>query len=205
MRRGEKLVDACMYGWFDWLVDWSAHAYYPSALGSKPRSNPQNTSHQPSRVAAAEAAFNVLLVRIAKEATTRDEKATVDGGNAHAGTNEEDVATAMARLLQADDGNGGAIEAPLLRWAVHRFEGWVGGRLGEIGASEVRSGLAVRVDHPCLARACQQRRQYLCSPVPWSLNKVRKEAYRSHTPLIAHSIVHTGRQFLRLRGGPRHT
>lgn len=91
-------------------------------------------------MAAAEAAFNVLLARIAKEAKERDEQATVDGGNGYAGMEEgeEDVATAMTRLLQAD-GNGDALPPELLRWAVHRFEGWVGGRLGEIAASEART------------------------------------------------------------------
>jgi hypothetical protein len=108
-------------------------------------------------VAAAEAAFNALLARVAAEAEAKEKGAARSGngnGNAEAEGEGEDVATAMARLLKAtggaDDDDGGkdgsdgvatavagALSVPLWQWNVHRFEGWVGGVLGEIGASEV--------------------------------------------------------------------
>jgi len=93
-------------------------------------------------VAAAEAAFNALLAQIAAEAEARAKEEAAHsgngGGNGHA--QEEDVATAMARLLAAEgtEEARAALPPPLLRWSVHRFEGWVGGVLGGINASEVR-------------------------------------------------------------------
>ena len=98
---------------------------------------------QPSRVAAAEAAFNALLARIAAgaEEARFSKSTTTNGSNSNGPHIEEEglenVATAMARLLGADAAAAAALPPPLLRWNVHRFEGWVGGVLKGIAASEV--------------------------------------------------------------------
>lgn len=107
-------------------------------------------------MAAAEAAFNALLARIAAEAEARCTNITTTNGSSSNGhghatddvddekEGEEDVATAMARLLKDDAAAAAALPPPLLKWSVHRFEGWVGGVLEGIAASEVRQ-LVLRV------------------------------------------------------------
>lgn len=141
-------------------------------------------------MAAAEAAFNALLARIAAEVEARCTNITADTNgsscNGHGHTTddddgqkegEEDVATAMARLLKADAAAAAALPPPLLKWSVHRFEGWVGGVLEGIAASEVRgcaSRLVIRhIKGPCV----------LTWPIYSSDNRLtRSTATRAATP-----------------------
>lgn len=92
-------------------------------------------------MAAAEAAFNALLAQIAADAEAKASGTNSNGNdNGHAQEDqeeEEDVGQALHRLLERDPVAAAALPPPLLGWAVHRFEGWVGGVLAGIGASEV--------------------------------------------------------------------